>query len=845
MLNRDWLNSPRSGSLPGSPVAVQPPRSPREKSKHGGQATIKEKVTTESIATSQMKQKIYTSSSKQACQPVRKEMYVHSSESLMTPQTKRQLPSQAIVSSVPVVSQEPTTTTSRITMTTATESKIQHSPIRISAEESVSFTSVTTQKATPTKVVQSSVVKSSPIVKSTSSSSESTQSRNASTKSVAQPQAAKLVVSSLSTAALTRPPLRLQQMSSTSDSVISQTLTRQQPKSSQIQPQVSTSSMPSVSVGQVRTATQQQSASNATGTRSQKASTQQPLIQQTQPVVSPTVAQNPPSASSSSMPNVSVGQGRNTQQNPSNVTVTQAQKTSTSQALPQQQISVMVGLNNYPPTIQQLQALAMMGVQVPMYNVPLILQHPNQQSPVSVNHGYCTAGTQATPVAVQATTIQPETHKTDVSVAAKALTTQSKPQQITATSSNANSLKNITATGSEGGDIHKQHKKQAVSNQKSNASIARSNTSTPTSEKSVTIAQRTPAKSHMSAECTTKLTAPERSATTMHKTPSKSHTSVEHTKSSLPISSSNSQAQEVTYLFSDTTSASTTVPTIRTKSLPASSSYSPAQKSGDSKVTTPTSSKTAPMKSGGRSASKQAAQPMRYNSTPATSSTTNSNRHQTDVTSPKSVMQHTPQAPVSAKKSLSFSSNATTSSNSSHGSLQTTTTSSRIVQNSPFSSKVATQKDSSKAEYLTSTTRSTVTSESTGAPKLSVKMENLTSTLSSTTASHNRQKVIAVQSLLCTVCHRTPQNPLRSECCGALYCESCSRRLDKCPQHKCQLRLKRDTELFNMIQKQQTKCKYAGNGCTWRGRVAEQKQHISVCIYNPSSELYSKPVSPN
>jgi hypothetical protein len=116
-------------------------------------------------------------------------------------------------------------------------------------------------------------------------------------------------------------------------------------------------------------------------------------------------------------------------------------------------------------------------------------------------------------------------------------------------------------------------------------------------------------------------------------------------------------------------------------------------------------------------------------------------------------------------------------------------------------------------------------------------VESSNSTLS---VSSGRQKiqVNTLQSLLCTICQLTPRNPLRSECCGTLYCEPCSRRLDYCPQHKCtHLRFTRDVELFDVIQKLDTKCKYAGNGCTWRGRVADQMQHIMVCLYNPSSEL--------
>lgn len=804
MLNRDQLTSPRRGNFPGSPI-VQPPQSPREKPKHGGQATVKKMPATESLATSQMKQQLNVPSPKQACQPTSEEIYVQSSERLTTSQAKQQLPSQAIVSTFPSMSQKPSAT-SLITMTTATKPKTQHTPISTNAEMSVSYANVATQQATPTKVVQTSA-KSSPIVKSTCNS-ELVQSSNASTKTVAQPQAAKLAVNSLSAAALTRPPLRRQQMSSTNNSVISQTLTKQPPKSIRIQPQVSASSMPSVSAAQVRS--KQKSASSITGIQPQKASTLQPPLQQSRPIMSPTVSQT---ASSASMPNTSVSQVRNTQQNSFNVAVTPAQTASTSQALPQQQIPVMVGLNNYPPTVQQLQALAMMGVQVPMYNIPLILQDPNQQSPVSVS--YSTAGTQAAQVSTQTTSKHTETHKTGVSAVATKVAPQLKPQQnITATSSSANSSQNIKALGSKGGELKKSLKKQTVSNQDPNKSVVSSNVSTPTSEKSVTVAQKTPTKSHMSAEHT-KLTASEKSVTTMHKTPSKSHSSVEHTKSGLSIQSSNSQAQEVTYLFTDTTSASKTAPPMHANSTPTASSYSlPAQKSGDTTNTTSAASKKALPKSGGRSASKQAAQPMRHNSTPATGVTTIS--HQTVISSPKSIIQHAPQTPMSAKKSLSFSSSATTSSNRGHDALQTTPTSSRAVQNSPVLSKGA------------------------AAPKPSAKTENSSSTFSTTTASNNRQKVPAVQSLLCTVCQLTPQNPLRSECCGALYCESCSRRLDKCPQHKCQLRLRRDTELFNMIQKQHTKCKYAGNGCTWRGRVAEQKQHISVCIYNPSSELHSK-----
>ena len=124
-------------------------------------------------------------------------------------------------------------------------------------------------------------------------------------------------------------------------------------------------------------------------------------------------------------------------------------------------------------------------------------------------------------------------------------------------------------------------------------------------------------------------------------------------------------------------------------------------------------------------------------------------------------------------------------------------------------------------------------------PLITVNAKGSNSTSNLTPTLNNRQKatINTRQLLLCSICQHTPRDPLRSKCCGVLYCEPCSRRIETCAQHKCRIKFKRDTELFNVIQKLQTKCKYVGNGCTWTGAVAEQSRHIMVCLYNPSSEL--------
>ena len=706
------LKSLTSGSLPGSPIATQPPVSPRE-------------------------------IPKQAYQPTKKEIFTTCTESLASSQMKMLSP--VIVSSTCSVSRELSAATPHIAMpTTSTASRTQHTHITTIAGMPTFPTNVARQQATPIKVSQTSA-KPSPVVKFTSSS-EPAQSRNVSSAStVASPQAAKPIISNtLSATALTRSPLRHQQPStmvnqqtsymthqqtgSSKDSVVSQTHTSQPPKSVQIQPTLSTSS--------------KQASTTTDSVISQTLAKQPPKSVQTQPTVS----------ASSSMPTASVGQARSTQQSVSTVTAMQLQKASNSQAVLQQIQPVMSPIV-YQPAVQQ--ALSMMGI--PMYNLPLILQHANLQLPTSIS--YSTADAHTTPVTMQGATKQPETHKVvDTKISSTKVATSSKPQQcITAASSSGNSSQNVTATGGSSG-LQQLLKNQAVSNQQPSTSVTSTNLTTSTSHKSAV-------------------------NLVIQKTPSKSHTVVDQTKSSLPVTSSGSPAQKVIDL---------------TESIPASKLAStPIKVAG-----------------GGRTASKQAAQPLRYNNnnTPTTSGGSTGN-FQTVVSSPKRTTQHTPQMSMSAKKALSFSGSATTTSNSALQTTPTSFSSKNVVQNAPASSKGA-------------------------APKLMPKAEESTSTSNLTIALNNGQKCVinTQQSLLCTVCQRTPRNPLRSECCGVLYCELCSRRIEKCPQHKCHLKLKRDTELFNLIQKQQTKCKYAGNGCTWIGLVADQRQHIMVCIYNPSSE---------
>ena len=826
MMNR--LKSSQRGSVPGSPVATQPPappRSPIEKPKHTGQATLKEMFSAESLAISQVgQQATHAPPSKQVYdQPVSKEMHVVTSETSQRVQQQQQ-PTHSIASSS---GQQPSSVPSqaRIANKTATE----HAIITSSASTLMSACSAniaTQQLAMPSNSSQTPVT-SSTTVKFTSTAEATQSKRNTSVANTvtAQPQVAKQRANTLTAAALTRSPLRHQKASSTTNSTVSRALVKQPPNSQSSV--LASSSSASVSFGQHRSGPQS-SSSVAVGTQPCKASTSQPLLQQSQPFMSPTVAQNQPK---SSIPNTSVIQ---TQQNSANM---QAANALASQASPLQQIPVMVGLE-YPPTLQQLQTLAMMGVQIPMCNLPLILQNSKQQSIAGDGVSNSAVCSQAVPVRQSAPKQSKKTANTGGGTAATKGTTQSKPhtqQNITGASSSVHISPNVAASlGAKGTNAATQK-----SNQVPTASIASSNISIPalgatmaqptpakshistkhtkltasTSEKSANAGQKTQAKSRIPAECTKLATCTsEKSLTGAQKIPSKLHTSMAHTKSSLPTTSSSySQAQEVTYLFTNTNSASITAPpsSVRTKTLPVSSNDSPVQKAVNATNTTPTSSRTTvPVKNGGRTASKRAAQPMHFSSTPTTSA--NISSLQTVVSSPISTTKYAPQVSLSAKKSLSFSSSTTTNSNSSHGGLQTTPASSRVLS-SPISSSKG---------------------------KLSAKLTKTSNSTLSDSIDRQKPQVNTVQSLLCTVCQLTPRNPLRSQCCGDLYCEPCSRRVDRCHLHRStQLRFTRDVELFNVIQKQETKCKYAGNGCTWRGRVADQKQHITVCLYNPSSKL--------
>ena len=828
MMNR--LKSSQRGSVPGSLVASQPPappRSPIEKSKRTGQATLKEMFSAESLAISQVgQQAAHVPPSKQVYdQPVSKEMHVVTSE---TSQRVQQQATQSIASSS---GQQPLSVSSHDQVRIANKTATEHAIITSSASTRMSAysTNMATQQqhAMPSNSSQTPV-KSSTTVKSTSTAEATQSKRNTSVANTvtAQPQVAKQRANTLTATALTRSPLRHQKASgSTTNSTVSQALVKQPPNS---QSSVLASSSVSVSFGQVRNGPQS-SSSVAVGTQPSKASTSQPLLQQSQPIMSPTVAQNQPK---SSIPNTSVIQ---TQQNAANM---QAANALASQTSPPQQIPVMVGLE-YPPTLQQLQTLAMMGVQVPMYNLPLILQNSKQQSVAGGSTSNNAVCSQAAPIRSAAK--QSKTANTGGGTVATKGTAQSKSraqQNITGVSSSAHISPNVAASlGAKGTNPTTQK-----SNQAPTASIASSNSnniSTPafgatmaqttpaklhtstehtkltasTSEKSANVRQKTQAKSQTPAECTKLATCTsEKIVTGAQKIPPKMHTSVAHTKNSLPTTSTSTQAQEVTYLFTNTNSASTTAPpssSVRTKTMPVSSNDSPVQNAVNATNATPTSSKTTvPVKNGGRTASKRAAQPMHFSSTPTTS--TNTSSLQTVISSPISITKHAPQVSLSAKKSLSFNSSATTNSNNSHSGLQTTPASSR-VQSSPISSSKG---------------------------KLSAKLTKTSNSTLPVSSDRQKPQMNTVQSLLCTVCQLTPRNPLRSQCCGDLYCEPCSRRMDRCHQHRSsQLRFTRDVELFNVIQKQETKCKYAGNGCTWRGRVADQKHHITVCLYNPSSEL--------
>ena len=633
------LKSSQSRSVSGSPIATQPPpETPRkEHAKHDRQATSKEVFSTETLATSQVKQQAHVPSSKHDTQPLSKEMHVLSPGS--TRNSQKALPQPNITSSTSSarqVSLASTTTSIIITKAATTE----HASVATSSGISTSSLNVSTQQqAAPTKVSQTSVKSSTTVL--SISSSDPTRSRNASVTNTVTTQAQvdkQRVSHTLSAASLTRSPLRHRKTaSSVSDT---QSLTKQPQRLTQAQSSRLASSVTNALARNI----QQSTSANDTGrTQPQNASTSQPLGQQTQPVMSPIVSQTQPS---SSLPSTSVGQVGNKQQFKSASSV-QALNALPAQASLNQQIPVMVGLE-YPPTLEQLQTLAKMGVQIPMYNLPqLVLQDPNQQ---------LSAGTACSQAAILGASIkQHDPHKVGVPGGTNTIVRPT--------------LQQNTVTAAKSGV---------------NSTLSVSGNSTPTTSKTAT-----------------------------------------------------------------------------------------------------------PMKSGGRAASKQAARPMHYNSTPVTSA--HGNTFHNVPSSPKSTM--------SAKKLLNFSGSASTTLNSNHGNIQATqSTSSRVVQNSSLKENSA-----------------------------------------STSAAGGGQKVKAnaLPSLLCTICQRTPWNPLRSECCGTLYCEPCSRKVERCPQHnKRPLRFKRDAELFNVIQKQETKCKYAGNGCTWIGKVAEQKQHIMMCIYNPSSELH-------
>ena len=225
--------------------------------------------------------------------------------------------------------------------------------------------------------------------------------------------------------------------------------------------------------------------------------------------------------------------------------------------------------------------------------------------------------------------------------------------------------------------------------------------------------------------------------------------------------------------------------------------------------------KTASLK-GEKTSPQQVELPLCSNSSSMTSK--NPGSIQTATSSPRSATQDIPQVSTPAKRALTFSNSVTTSSKTNSDVLQTTSFSSSntcIVQSAPTSSMGVELKLLKRADAY-----------------------GPTSTCKFTAASSSQKEAVnTIRSFPCTVCQHTPRNPLRSECCGVLYCEPCSKRADKCPQHLCQLNFKRDIGLFNLIQRKQTKCRYVGNGCTWTGLVAKQWEHITACPFNPSSEL--------
>ena len=81
----------------------------------------------------------------------------------------------------------------------------------------------------------------------------------------------------------------------------------------------------------------------------------------------------------------------------------------------------------------------------------------------------------------------------------------------------------------------------------------------------------------------------------------------------------------------------------------------------------------------------------------------------------------------------------------------------------------------------------------------------------------------------CVKCSRVPFNPQRSVCCKRLYCEPCSKKGNRCRQHKADLQYTPDKDLYSKIQKLKIKCPHRTGGCNWKGIVLSLKNHLPTC----------------
>ena len=764
---RNQLKSPLVGTVPGSLTAAQPQEaSTKEK--------LPKKGSSKRTITSSTKNQL-PHSPKKLYSPTDRETHVFTTKSLDSSHTKQQLLPTTLPSNASSMNQP----TSLVTTATTNHPKTQHIPASSSLGVSTNSAANEIKISAPSGVTQTWVGQST-VVSSNSKPAQSQLSSSASS-TVAQSQASKQIVNSLSATALTRPPLRHQQKSSTTKAVTLLSNEEQQLKCVQNPTTVMTPTRAATPVSQSRNA-QQSSATNVVGVTTENSVTSQVVLPQIQPVMSPDVSQIQRMVSSSSSNALSSGQTTVSDMQPQRILTCQAPL-----QVPTQPVIPLTSL----PTVQQLQALSIMGA-LPMCNLPVLLQNANHRSlAANVNDSNIVykAVNVATAQAVAATKPS-EAHKD----AATKVAPQLKSQQTTVSTSNSGSFLAQNKTGVHG--------TPCPSIVDSNPKVLQKNV--------IAVTHKGPlARLHTSAAVTTStsdsrviLTAAQSTLHTPHKT-------LKHAERNITTNVSSNRSAK--HLISETTQALVTVAHTNS-SQPVSSNLSIGQKTANlTRTYSSASTKSAPMKKCSQTTSKQSSQPSCSNGRATTSANTSTSHQNIVATSPQMTIQRMLELTTSAKKVLSDSGRTTSSSSDfSHGSSYSSCS---VAQNVSVSSKGVAAKPSIKEG--------------------SVPSSDLT------TGSSSGEKVLGntlLPSLLCSVCQHMLQNPLRSECCGTLYCELCSRRVKLCSRHKCQLRFKRDVELFNMIQKQITKCKYAGNGCMWSGLVAERKQHLSVCLYNPSSK---------